>query len=434
MPKCPPSDLPLLGPAKWPSHNCSKPDTFSKEEAITATKNVHLDKNQKFGYNNARNLRYPISLINQKKIADKKMMLFGPQILPTNFNWYDIGHKLIESGNRNQYSCGCCWAMAIASVVGDRFAIKHKCENPILSAAWLIMCENTAVKSNQQCACGGDPLKVAQTLMSKGVGIPLKSCFDFDKLINEDNFPQCPVPGDQSLVKIKIESHHGLVEFISNECGSSDVARCLNETGTVNAIKEAILRGPVLASFFVTKEWETYMHNNFISQSNPPTTVYIPNTKIDPRTHTKAHSVVLVGWGTVTEKEAADSSQKKGLRYWVVRNSWGKPGFFRFAFSLDTNRNYWTGLDIPFFENILFSDSQMIMGAHEFFVVEDKVTVSNLGLKSITEEIPIGPPFKKPTLDRTPLYAKIMLIIAAIIIGLLIVIFFGAKLLFYKKT
>jgi len=441
MSTCSSSDLPLLGPAEWPSHECSKKlNAFSKETASASIKNVHLGKNQKFGYNNARNLIYPISLVKQKKIADQKMVLFGSRTLPAEFNWYLTGGRLIEPGNRNQYSCGCCWAMAIASVVGDRFAIKHKCENPILSAAWLIMCENTDVKSNQQCACGGNPLKIAQTLVSNEGGIPLKSCFDFDKLICKDkdncNAPRCPIQGthQQLVVKIKLERHYSLLDFLTR-CDSSNVAHCLNEVGTINTIKGAIMRGPVLASFFVSGDWESYMETCFIGQSSPPTTVYIPAAKIDPLTHKKAHSVVLVGWGTVTEqeeKEAGDASQRKGLRYWVVRNSWGYPGFFRFAFSLDTNRNNWTGLDIPFLENKMLNNKPLvIMGAHEFIVVkEDDTIVKRLGLNTVTKQTPVGPPFKKPTLDRRPFYMKIMLIIAAIITGLLILIFVGAKLFY----
>ena len=85
--------------------------------------------------------------------------------IPESFSWLKKGGDKIEDGSRNQKECGCCWAMSVVSVLGDRYALQHNMKAPYPSAANLISCGGPWVGSksivtdgvhnsaNQQCKC-----------------------------------------------------------------------------------------------------------------------------------------------------------------------------------------------------------------------------------------------------------------------------------------
>ena len=61
--------------------------------------------------------------------------------IPESWSWRNLGKTTykgkIESP-RDQGQCGCCWAMATAIALGDRYSIKYKIPSPYLSPTWLM--------------------------------------------------------------------------------------------------------------------------------------------------------------------------------------------------------------------------------------------------------------------------------------------------------
>ena len=264
-------------------------------------------------------------------------------------SWRTKGGDMIEDGRRNQGICGCCWAMAFVSALGDRYAIKYKIKAPYPSAMWMVSCGGTQIGSkgingsfsaNRQCLCGGS-IYGAGKWLEEGNSIGKESCWPYTTVSHNPvggQFiaPNCPDVADdccfdccgnpEAKIKFTIEKGSTKPIIVSNDGNTP------NADETIRAIKLDIQKnGPVATTFMVPKDfedwWRTRANENIIY--TPTTNQYIGG-----------HAVVLTGWGT-----------DNGQNYWEVRNSWGKPDFCRFRMSTDINPEYWTGIDIAISSN-----------------------------------------------------------------------------------
>ena len=112
-------------------------------------------------------------------------MAITRQKLPTQFSWREKGKDMIENGrniNRDQRNCGCCWAMALVSALGDRYAIKYGIKSPYPSTLSLVSCGGTEVgkggiNSQKQCICGGSYI-IGSKWLEKNY-ISSESCWPF---------------------------------------------------------------------------------------------------------------------------------------------------------------------------------------------------------------------------------------------------------------
>lgn len=298
---------------------------------------------------NVTNISTPTDLIDHEYthgLAD-----INAEKIPENFNWLNK-NKEVENGHRNQELCGCCWAMATSTVLGDRFAIKYNITNPYLSPGWLASCGNKKFPPNAQCTCGGNTSLAAKWCEEKGINTEV--CWPFKDIVKasleyntscnksckgcKSNIYPCPLDYNNKncadgckqnyhIFKAKPNSTKLLVKFKSEEGTQIDAE------STTRAIQQEILNnGPVIASFMVPKSFMKFWKENSLDD------VYTPDT-----TDTEGgHAISLIGWG---------KDSKTGKRYWLLRNSWGLThsghGYCKFAFSLDTNGKYWSGIDIP---------------------------------------------------------------------------------------
>ena len=277
--------------------------------------------------------------------------------IPDEWSWRTEGGEMIEDGSRNQGSCGCCWAVAFVSALGDRYAIKYKINAPYPSAMWMISCGGTQIGSkgsmgngsfpaNIQCSCGGSIYGAAKWL-EEGNSIGNEKCWPFSTISNnpagDQNYiaPNCPDVGEdccfdccgnpESKNKFTIEKGSIKPIIVPND----DDDKTANVQETIRAIKLDIKNnGPVATTFTVPIGfpvwWNTHKDDD----------IYIPKTNSKEKNE-GGHAVVLTGWGI----------DDKGNNYWEVRNSWGKPGFCRFIMSTDIDEQFWTGIDIAKFSN-----------------------------------------------------------------------------------
>ena len=297
--------------------------------------------------------------------------------LPSSFSWINANkgeenysnpkQNTVEVGDRNQQACGDCWAQAISSVLGDRYALTNKMRAPKLSAAWLTACGNTYYNDNisdtdnaANCQCGGQVGDSIAWIADNG--IPLDNCWPFtDSNIMQnmdsatDSTPcDCSDMKDWKDATSKLncynpcENFDGKFKVKKTSSGDADY-KLLVETSnngilkaeTIEMIKSEIYAyGPVVTAFSVPSDFETWW------SSNSKYDVYKPQQNF---TSIGWHAVSITGFGIDSD----------GVEYWEVRNSWGlthgtsnetKVGWFRIAISVqngEENAYAETGIDIP---------------------------------------------------------------------------------------
>jgi len=279
--------------------------------------------------------------------------------IPTSFSW--LGTDEVEDGWRNQLMCGCCWSMSVASVLSDRYGIKYGMVNPKLSNTWLMMCSNNPMSlsdselqnagqhstNNFQCLCGGNTYVGGKFLEEKGT--KQESCWPFSQVIKFNDAcsgengqtPECPTSwSDNACHNCTADSGSTLASTFKAEKDSTKYIVAIDSDGSVNyerttsAIQREIMIGPVTTSFQVPSTFMSWWSNS--SKDD----IYIPDTT----ENMGGHAVALVGWGE-------DVVKGKNIRYWIMRNSWGYShdgvGWCKFAFSLDTPKEYWALIDTP---------------------------------------------------------------------------------------
>lgn len=277
--------------------------------------------------------------------------------IPDEWNWYEKEPDRIENGHRNQGSCGSCWAFATVSVLGDRYAIKYKTKAPYPSVAFLLSCFDNAGLSTpgQACCCGGVVEYAAEYLVKNGT--KLEICWPYNLVTK--NRRSCPSLSWSYAVPPCLQSSE-LAKCCHSCCGTSiaDVGYFVEkdsvkplavlDSGVVNVDKTiAAIQRDIMAHGPIATSMYTFGGTSVGDEGSSPVTfkewwdsnagsdaIFSPSA---PHLNDGGHAVVIVGWGTLG-----------GTRYWIVRNSWGSPGFYRQAMTTsDISPENRCGLDVP---------------------------------------------------------------------------------------
>lgn len=273
--------------------------------------------------------------------------------IPDSWSWAKDsmnGNNMIEDGRRNQKNCGSCWAFGVASVLGDRYAIKYKIAAPYPSVTNLISCagpnDNTGIPANIQCRCGGDPFHACKWLEDHS--IKNSECWPYTMVTNNEDSscngviaPNCPKWADNCCADC-CNNEKAQFKFSISK-GSTELIQVFNGTSfdtdaTIRAIKQEIMgRGPVVTTIRVPNNlqtfWITHKENYNRSDGLLTNDIFIPGPPIEPM---EGHALVLTGWG-----------RQNNIDYWEVRNSWGYPSYFFFAMTTYTPNGNECGIDVP---------------------------------------------------------------------------------------
>ncbi|XP_026318289.1 uncharacterized peptidase C1-like protein F26E4.3 [Hyposmocoma kahamanoa] len=196
----------------------------------------------------------------------------------------------------DQAWCGSDWAVSIAGVASDRFAIQSNgIENMVLSPQTLVSCNTRGQQS-----CDGGHIDIAWNF-ARTHGLVDEACFPYKAAKTP-----CPFKRRGDLIQ---DGCRPVVakRFSRYKVGTPGLLQ--NERDIMYDIIES---GPVQAIMTVRQDFFHYRQG-----------VY-RHTNIGDTTLQGLHSVRIIGWG-----------DDNGLPYWIVANSWGpqwgENGFFRIA-------------------------------------------------------------------------------------------------------
>ncbi|XP_046390659.1 dipeptidyl peptidase 1-like [Ischnura elegans] len=201
--------------------------------------------------------------------------------LPESFDWRNVSGVNYVSPVRNQQQCGSCFAFASAAQLESRIRILTNNEKqPVFSPQDIVSCTKYA----QGCE-GGFPYLIAG-----------KYAQDFGMVEEEYNQyqgidTQCTTPADAP--------RHYVAEY-------GYVGGYYGATNEENMMLALVNNGPLVIGYMVYPDFHNYaggvyQHTGLTSRFNP---FYETN-----------HAVLIVGYGV---------EQETGLKYWIVKNSWGE--------------------------------------------------------------------------------------------------------------
>lgn len=272
---------------------------------------------------------------------------------PSQFNWME---KSFITRPVNQEKCGICWAVSIATVCSDRYAIALQKqgkdpENPNFSYTALATCatyENVCRSSVGQ--GGGWEWVLNNGLIKTSCNKSAKYDWCLQKKECQGNW------GVDDMKSVDLLTPPLCKEFASCEHYMFRDLVTFYGTNQINEIKQEIMsNGPLVSYFNVTTE--------FLDVKNwTPTGIYVHNYKNrtwsdkdqddccdyscnegDPESASCSgpkgsdvggHAISIVGWG-----------EEESIPYWIVRNSfgndWNRDGTFKSAMS---NASSYVGL------------------------------------------------------------------------------------------
>lgn len=232
--------------------------------------------------------------------------------LPKEWDWNNVDGRsmLVPSWNQHIPSyCGSCWLHGSVSMIQDRLKIVKGGVGPDVMLARQVVLNCGAFHGYGEGCNGGDVIDVVRYM--KNFGLPDESCQPYsatDHTKYGKKATKCPAEGYcTNCMPLKGKDTcwavHTPIRYYLSAYGK------LDEPGEAAMLNELYHRGPMTCSI-ATHELFDYGYHNGVALNNPNA------TDVD-------HDVEVVGYG----------EQEDGLKYWLIRNSWGtywgQLGFFK---------------------------------------------------------------------------------------------------------
>ncbi|GHV54513.1 hypothetical protein AGMMS49579_15240 [Spirochaetia bacterium] len=276
--------------------------------------------------------------------------------LPETFDWKNIyptdttEMKIIKrymiSKPPNQFLCGSCYAIAVAEMMSDCYAVSGMVNwEPNIS-------ETYALINYPQLKCaGGNPARLLREI-AKGEGLSSRHCVDYSWCTKNSN---CTRGSSSQHFNVNLS------DLLPNEKGCFYKAKhffytldedkirqlSINDNSITyanfqNLIKEHILtNGPVVGGLVI---FRNFLSGNFTKMNGG---VYLENgtydgvsnvtfSKTNPISSNVSggHVIVVIGWGIERNiKIGNEANEIADVPYWYCRNSWGRDwgddGYFK---------------------------------------------------------------------------------------------------------
>jgi cathepsin X len=278
--------------------------------------------------------------------------LVGTQPVPPSFDWRDVNGKSYATANLNQHIpnyCGSCWIHGTVSALNDRIKIMRGAQSPdiMLSRQALINCvEND---DGDHPGCGGGQTDWIFKYMREHP-VPDETCAPYvaaNQACTPENicmncFPMSGLPSSDDTPG----SCFAVQNFVGYSVGDSGFV-----AGVADMQKEIFARGPITCGMQVPDE----MMYNYAEGATANGGVW---SSSDATNHSLIdHDISVTGWGETPE----------GLKYWLVRNSWGTywgdAGWFKIRrgddhLSIESNCSW----AVPLFDELDLAMHEKLMG------------------------------------------------------------------------
>lgn len=280
--------------------------------------------------------------------------------LPDEFSWGIVTvndsieikeKKKLITKPQNQYQCGSCYAMAVATCINDAFVVSGLKWNPNISTTYLMQIDGDKCR-------GGNPANLLKKIQHRGAisnrcvdyswctsnNICTNSSTNYIKIIrnemNEIISPDgCFFSTFEENGAIKpIIRHVYKIKNTRTENYEKSIGTAIE---TQRILKALIYKnGPIIMGFYVHDNFHSgnfakhkgiYFDNGnynlFQKKFNSP----IKQISINKMA---GHAVVIVGWGSAFA-DIDNNGNKKHVPYWHCRNTfgsrWGEKGYFKYA-------------------------------------------------------------------------------------------------------
>lgn len=300
--------------------------------------------------------------------------LVGQGPLPDAFDWRNVNGKSFVTPNLNQHIpkyCGSCWIHGTVGALNDRIKILRGGEAPdvMLGRQVVLNCVEDDDGNRPGCE-GGEAYMIFRHMRESPV--PDETCNPYvaenQQCTPKNTCMNCfPATASGLPPNASVAQTPGSCFAVENFVGYS-----VGDSGTVSgelAIKKEIFaRGPITCGMQVPNEFlykfaESVKPNGGVWSSSDPT-----------NTDAIDHDVSVTGWGETPE----------GLKYWLVRNSWGsywgEAGWFKIRrgdnhLSIEYNCSW----AVPEFDELDRAMSERVMGNYiaglNYGVAEEKLAV-----------------------------------------------------------
>ncbi|KAI3425307.1 hypothetical protein D9Q98_009072 [Chlorella vulgaris] len=254
-----------------------------------------------------------------RKVVPREEMFFNHQLAPQNsleslpksWNWNDIDGRSMLTPSWNQHIpkyCGSCWLHGTTSMIQDRLKIVKGGIGPDTMLARQVVLNCGAFHGYGKGCDGGDVIDVVRYM--KHYGLPDESCQPYsatDHTVYGKGAERCPADGYcTNCMPLKgVDTCWPVrspIRYYLSAYGK------LEEPGELGMMNELFHRGPITCSMATVEVFDYGYHRGVARDTTNA-------TEVD-------HDVEVVGWG-----------EEDGLKYWLIRNSWGTywgdMGFFK---------------------------------------------------------------------------------------------------------
>lgn len=251
------------------------------------------------GYRSSRQWLPRTSMVGNAIFANDMPFLAG---LRTSFDWRAVNGVSLVTPDVNQHIpqyCGACWIHGTTSALNDRIKVMRKGQFPdvMLSRQAMMNCVPAANGTGDPPpGCnGGDAWMIHKYLASNKV--PDESCMPYQARnmgCSSDTVCRNCLTGDGGCFAVKRWIGFGVSSYGQ-------------VSGEAEMMKEIYARGPISCSFATDAAFMMNYTQNALSHEG----VYVSdkNYTVDDVDHV----MEVTGWGETAS----------GLKYWVIRNSWG---------------------------------------------------------------------------------------------------------------
>ena len=349
-----------------------------------------------------------------------KEKYLGAQVDETNPNVFycrfkENKHKIDLAPVVDQKACGCCYAIAVAQVLGDRYSVSNGgVVNPHPSWSAIVSC----LKDADGCSGGSceDAANYAVT------GLVSTKCLNYDWCTKNKNCqgklkasrinairPKCGKQKDN--IYRTYDKKRCSVDIRADDTGPNGEDAVMSVTKRNMIKSEIYIFGPIIATFRVFADFLLAggrglpkKQQNWTNTKGIYCHVYDRDGGSDVDGHGMGkdkewiykkryggHAVSIVGWGiypVASDLKTSDGKpiflNRKTVPYWIVRNSWGKKwmqgGYFKMAMAdKKEGVNTATGLDTG------WSTSSLTYGGCTAFYCTDGMKSKNKPTKKIVK-------------------------------------------------